>query len=46
VAWANNNGYTAERPYHTESEKHHFCFRKSPVTRARARLTRYVATGK
>lgn len=46
VQWLNSKGYKAERPYSVQSERHHFCFRKSPATRARARLARWVATGK
>lgn len=46
VAWLNSKGYKAVRPYAVNSERHHFCFRKSPASRARVRLARWVATGK
>ena len=45
VAWLNRHGYKAVRPYNANSERHHFCFRKSPVTNARMRLARWIATG-
>lgn len=46
VEWANSKGYSAVRPHPTTSERHHMAFKKSPATRARSRLTRWVATGK
>jgi hypothetical protein len=46
VQWANSKGYSAVRPYPTLSERHHMAFKKSPATRARARLARWVATGR
>lgn len=46
VKWFNAHGYQAARPYAVASERHHMCFRRSPATRARLRLTRWLATGK
>lgn len=46
VSWLNRKGYKAVRPYSSVSERHHMCFRKSPATRARLRLVRWLATGK
>ena len=46
VRWLNRHGYKAERPYNTNSERHHMCFRKSPASNARRRLARWVLTGK
>jgi hypothetical protein len=37
VAWLNQHGYHAVRPYPTTSEAHHLSFVESPVTNARAR---------
>jgi hypothetical protein len=46
VRWLNKHGYKAERPYGSYSERHHMCFRRSPASRARLRLARWLATGK
>jgi hypothetical protein len=46
TAWLNLHGYRAVRPYATNSERHHLCFRKSPAANARKRLARWIATGR
>lgn len=40
VSWLNKHGYSAERPYSSNNERHHFSFVKSPATNARKRLAR------
>lgn len=46
VTWLSLHGYRADRPYNTVSERHHFCFRRSPVTNARKRLARWIVSGR
>jgi hypothetical protein len=46
VRWWNSKGYSAVRPYATNSERHHAAFKRSPASRARARLARWIAAGK
>ena len=46
VAWLNAHGYHAVRPYPTTSERHHLIFTQSPANHARARLGRWIATGR
>ena len=43
VRWLNAHGYHAVRPYNTSSERHHFCFTKSPASNARRRLAAHYA---
>lgn len=46
VSWLNRHSYKAVRPYNTNSERHHLCFRKSPATNARLRLAKWLLTGR